>query len=44
MTGLPAPLAYCGLAIALLVASSPAWRFLFGPELTLEQLLQIRCF
>jgi hypothetical protein len=39
----PGYIAYCGLAVALLAASSPAWRQFFGAELTLDELLAIRC-
>lgn len=41
MSRLPAPIAYSILAMALLAASSPAWRI--GQELTIDQLLSIRC-
>jgi hypothetical protein len=42
---IPARLIYVVFAVALLVATFPAWRlslFVFNP--TLDELLQLRCF
>ena len=44
MSRVPAAFAYCGVVLALLVATSPAWKLaLMGNNPTLDQLLQIGC-
>jgi hypothetical protein len=45
MNRVPAPLVCCFWVLALIAATSPAWRLLLlGNNPTLDQLLQMRCF
>ena len=45
MSRVPAAFAYCGFVLALLVATSPAWKLaLMGNNPTLEEMLQIGCW
>ena len=42
---LPASLAYALLAAGLFLATAPVWRLLlFGTQLTMEELLSLRCY
>ena len=43
MSRMSSSFAYILLGFALFVASSPAWRLLFGNNPTVEQLLKLRC-